>query len=56
LNVHADFIEQSASETRSGSLTWLLSALDFPSAPAEIHAYGTVIGTGNAIVEFEVKS
>ena len=53
LALHNDFIEQSASETRSGSLTWLLSALDFSPKPAEIHAYGTVIGTGNAVVEFE---
>ena len=54
LELHSDFIEQSASETRSGSLTWMLAALGFPKAPAQIHAYGTVIGTGNAIVEFEV--
>ncbi len=47
-----DFTEQAASETDSGALTWMLSALDFPSKPAKVHAYGTVIGTGNAIVEW----
>jgi 2-aminophenol/2-amino-5-chlorophenol 1,6-dioxygenase beta subunit len=47
-----DFIDQSESETRSGSLAWLLAALDFPSYPAEVHGYGTVIGTGNAVVEW----
>ncbi len=47
-----DFIEQSVSEVREGSLTWLLGALDLPDYPATVHAYGTVIGTGNAIVEW----
>ncbi|CAM2068366.1 LigB domain-containing protein [Sulfidibacter corallicola] len=47
-----DFTEQTVAETDSGALTWMLSALDFPSYPAEVHAYGTVIGTGNAVVEW----
>lgn len=48
-----DFIEQATSECKEGCLTWLLSALDFPEYPAEVHAYGTVIGTGNAVVEWD---
>jgi 2-aminophenol/2-amino-5-chlorophenol 1,6-dioxygenase subunit beta len=48
-----DFIEQSQSEAKAGSLTWLLAALGFPDYPGEVHAYGTVIGTGNAIVEWD---
>lgn len=48
-----DFIEQAVSEAKAGSLTWLLAALDFPEYPAEVHAYGTVIGTGNAVVEWD---
>ena len=52
LSMHTNFIEQSASETRAGSLTWMLSALNFPTTPATVHGYGTVIGTGNAVVEF----
>lgn len=47
-----DFTEQAIAETDSGALTWMLSALDFPNYPAEVHGYGTVIGTGNAIVEW----
>ena len=27
-----------------------MGAMEFPDYPAEVHAYGTVIGTGNAIV------
>lgn len=48
-----DFIEQATSECKEGSLTWLLGALELPTYPAEVHAYGTVIGTGNAIVEWD---
>lgn len=44
-----DFVEQAISEADSGALSWLISALDFPEYPAEIYAYGTVIGTGNVV-------
>jgi 2-aminophenol/2-amino-5-chlorophenol 1,6-dioxygenase beta subunit len=47
-----DYIEHATSECKDGSLSWLLGALEFPDYPAEVHAYGTVIGTGNAIVEW----
>jgi 2-aminophenol/2-amino-5-chlorophenol 1,6-dioxygenase beta subunit len=50
-----DFIDHAESEVKAGSLTWLLAALGFPEYPAEVHAYGTVIGTGNAVVEWEVS-
>jgi 2-aminophenol/2-amino-5-chlorophenol 1,6-dioxygenase beta subunit len=45
-----EFVEQAVSEADSGALSWLLAALDFPTYPAEVYAYGTVIGTGNAVV------
>ena len=45
-----DFTEQATAETEDGSLSWLVSALGFPEYPAEVHAYGNVIGTGNAVV------
>ena len=47
-----DFTEHAIAETDSGALSWLLSALQFPAYPATLHGYGTVIGTGNAIVEW----
>ena len=50
-----DFVEQCSSEADAGSLTWLLAALDFPRYEAEVHAYGTVIGTGNAIIEWDTS-
>ena len=48
-----DFIDQTESEVKAGSLTWMMAALGFPDLPAEVHAYGTVIGTGNAVVEWD---
>lgn len=48
-----DFIEQATSECKDGSLTWMLGALGVPDYPATVHAYGTVIGTGNAVVEWD---
>ena len=52
VDIMADFTEQATSETDGGSLSWLLSALGFPSYGAKLHGYGTVIGTGNAVMEW----
>ena len=46
-----EFVNQSVSEADAGSLTWLLTALGAPGA-GEVHAYGNVIGTGNAVVSW----
>jgi 2-aminophenol/2-amino-5-chlorophenol 1,6-dioxygenase beta subunit len=51
-----DFIDQSVSEAKAGSMTWLLHALGVPDYPADIHAYGTVIGTGNAVVAWDTET
>lgn len=48
-----EFMDMALAEVKAGALTWMLSALDFPSYPAEVHAYGSVIGTGNAVVEWD---
>lgn len=48
-----DLIDNATSEADAGCLSWLLSALGYPSYPAELHGYGTVIGTGNAVVEWD---
>lgn len=50
-----DYIEQTVSECKEGSLTWLMGALGMPTYPAEVHAYGSVIGTGNAVVEWDPR-
>lgn len=48
-----EFMDQASAEVKAGALTWMLSALGMPSYPAEVHAYGSVIGTGNAVVEWD---
>ncbi|MES2155155.1 MAG: tRNA U-34 5-methylaminomethyl-2-thiouridine biosynthesis protein [bacterium] len=48
-----DLIDDATSEADAGCLSWLLSALSYPKYPAELHGYGTVIGTGNAVVEWD---
>ena len=49
-----EFTEQAIAETDGGAFTWLLSTLEVPKYPAILHGYGTIIGTGNAIVEWPV--
>ena len=53
VDIMPDFTEQTVAETDAGSLTWLIAALDFPTYGGEVHAYGTVIGTGNAIIGWD---
>lgn len=48
-------IDATASETKSGSLSWMLSAIDWPQIPGDVLGYWTVIGTGNAVVEWDVS-
>lgn len=50
VDIMPEFTEHAVSESDSGALTWLLAALDFPTQPADLFAYGTVIGTGNAVM------
>jgi 2-aminophenol/2-amino-5-chlorophenol 1,6-dioxygenase beta subunit len=52
IDMMPEFTEQAVSESDSGALTWLLAALDYPTYPAELYAYGSVIGTGNAVMGF----
>ncbi len=53
LDTLSEFIDMASAEVKAGALAWLLSALDIPDYPAEVHGYGTVIGTGNAVVEWD---
>jgi 2-aminophenol/2-amino-5-chlorophenol 1,6-dioxygenase subunit beta len=50
-----DFTEQCNAETKDGCLSWLLAAMNFPDVPATLHGYGTVIGTGNAVVSWDLE-
>ncbi len=55
IDLMPDFTEQAVSETDAGALTWMLAAMNKPTLAGTVHAYGTVIGTGNAIVEWQVE-
>jgi 2-aminophenol/2-amino-5-chlorophenol 1,6-dioxygenase beta subunit len=46
------YMKETFAEIKSGALMWMLSALDFPKTKATLHGYGTVIGTGNAVMEW----
>lgn len=50
LDTMPEFTSQAVAETDSGALTWLIAALGVPKLAGELYAYGTVIGTGNAVV------
>ena len=50
------FIEEAFAEVKSGAFTWMLAAMGYPEIPAELHGYGTVIGTGNAVMEWNLEN
>lgn len=52
MDIMPDFIDQSVSENKWGCISWLLAALNYPTTPGKVHAYGTVIGTGNGVVSW----
>lgn len=53
IDILPEFMDMASAEVKAGALTWMLSALGYPQYPAEVHAYGSVIGTGNAVVEWD---
>ncbi len=55
MKVLPEFMEKTFAEVKAGSLVWMLSALGFPKVPGVVHGYGTVIGTGNAVVEWDLS-
>jgi 2-aminophenol/2-amino-5-chlorophenol 1,6-dioxygenase beta subunit len=53
VDILPEFMDMASAEVKAGALTWMLAALGMPTYPAEVHAYGSVIGTGNAVVEWD---
>ncbi|WP_084211250.1 tRNA U-34 5-methylaminomethyl-2-thiouridine biosynthesis protein [Pseudonocardia acaciae] len=47
-----EHIAATEAETKSGSLNWLLASMDWPATSGEVLGYGTIIGTGNAVIEW----
>ena len=48
------FIDETSAEVKSGAFTWMFAAMGYPEMPGELHGYGTVIGTGNAVMEWNL--
>ena len=49
------FIQEAFAEVKSGAFTWMYAAMGYPNIPAELHGYGNVIGTGNAVMEWNLE-
>jgi 2-aminophenol/2-amino-5-chlorophenol 1,6-dioxygenase beta subunit len=49
------FINEAFAEVKSGAFTWMFAAMGYPEIPGELHGYGTVIGTGNAVMEWRLE-
>jgi 2-aminophenol/2-amino-5-chlorophenol 1,6-dioxygenase beta subunit len=50
------FIEEAFAEVKSGAFTWMHAAMNYPELGAELFGYGTVIGTGNAVMEWDLRA
>ncbi len=49
------FIEEAFAEVKSGAFTWMHAAMQYPEIAAELFGYGSVIGTGNAVMEWNLR-
>lgn len=49
------FIDEAFAEVKSGAFTWAHAAMNYPEIPAELYGYGSVIGTGNAVMEWNLR-
>ena len=49
------FIQEAFAEVKSGAFTWMYAAMGYPNISAELHGYGNVIGTGNAVMEWNLE-
>jgi 2-aminophenol/2-amino-5-chlorophenol 1,6-dioxygenase beta subunit len=52
MRVMPQYMNETFAEIKAGSLTWMLSAMGFPKVPAKFWGYGSVIGTGNAVMSW----
>ncbi len=54
-NLLPQFIEEAFAEVKSGAFTWMHAAMQYPELAAKFYGYGTVIGTGNAVLEWDLR-
>jgi 2-aminophenol/2-amino-5-chlorophenol 1,6-dioxygenase beta subunit len=50
-----EFTREALPETKSGSFTWMFSAMDYADVPGTLYGYGAAIGTGNAVMGFDLS-
>jgi 2-aminophenol/2-amino-5-chlorophenol 1,6-dioxygenase beta subunit len=48
------FIDEAFAEVKAGALTWMYAAMNYTKKPAKFYGYGNVIGTGNAVMEWDL--
>jgi 2-aminophenol/2-amino-5-chlorophenol 1,6-dioxygenase beta subunit len=51
-----EFTREALPETKSGSFRWMFSAMDYAEVPGTLYGYGAAIGTGNAVMGFDLAS
>jgi 2-aminophenol/2-amino-5-chlorophenol 1,6-dioxygenase beta subunit len=56
MRLFPQWVEEAFAEVKSGAFPWMISAMQYPTNPAELHGYGTVIGTGNAVMEWRLSA
>ena len=54
MDLFPQWVEEAFAEVKSGAFPWMMSAMDYPTIPAQLHGYGSVIGTGNAVMEWRL--
>jgi 2-aminophenol/2-amino-5-chlorophenol 1,6-dioxygenase beta subunit len=56
MRLFPQWVDEAFAEVKSGAFPWMMSAMDYPEIPAELYGYGTVIGTGNAVMEWRLAA
>ena len=56
MRLFPDWVEEAFAEVKSGAFPWMVSAMEYTDVPAELYGYGTVIGTGNAVMEWRLAA
>lgn len=56
MRLFPEWVEEAFAEVKSGAFPWMISAMEYPAVPAELHGYGSVIGTGNAVMEWRLAA
>lgn len=55
-SVLPEYMAATFAEVKSGALMWMASAMGFPEMEAKVHGFGTVIGTGNVVMEWDLTT